>query len=200
MSAGPAQLSGAFSVLAVCTGNICRSPAFEAGLRSALGADADVAVSSAGLRARVAEPIDPRMGRLLSSPLPGFQARQATADLVTGADLVLVMTRAQRAALVSSVPSALRRTFTVREFAALTELAGRRGVPGRSPGQRLAALAALTPRLRSALPPGRDDDIEDPHGAADEVYERVAREVHAAVATVADIVVGSATPPPGGPV
>ena len=52
-----------FRILTVCTGNICRSPVAERLLQAGLG-DA-VAVSSAGVRAVVGDPIHPGMVALL---------------------------------------------------------------------------------------------------------------------------------------
>jgi protein-tyrosine phosphatase len=52
----------------------------------------------------------------------GLTARQLTPELVRAADLVVTMTAEQRAAVVTRVPAAVRRTFTLRELAGLAEL------------------------------------------------------------------------------
>ena len=52
-----------FSILAVCTGNVCRSPAVERLLASKLGPT--VRVSSAGTHALVGHPISEPMAALL---------------------------------------------------------------------------------------------------------------------------------------
>lgn len=78
----------------------------------------------------------------------GFAARLLTESMISGADLVLTATREHRAAVVEESPAALRRTFSVREFARLAgqvdpvridEVAG---ADGRA-AQRLAALVPL---------------------------------------------------------
>jgi protein-tyrosine phosphatase len=136
-------------VLFVCEGNICRSPAAEVLLRSCLGPDGAVAVGSAGLAARVGEPIDEPVRRLLAARGLGSDvvARQLVPDLVRSADVVLTMTAAQRAAVVSRVPAAVRRTFVLREFAGLARLAD--PIAAADPADRLAAVVAGAGRARA---------------------------------------------------
>ena len=148
-----------FRILAVCTGNICRSPAAERLLASALGPS--VHVESAGTFAMVGNPIDPPMAALLSadriSP-DGFAARQLDEQQIRGADLILAMTREHRAHVVDLVPAAVRRTFALREFARRVETASERerGSVGGLPG--------LVRHAAEAWGRGADDDIPDPYG------------------------------------
>ncbi|SDF26874.1 protein-tyrosine phosphatase [Blastococcus aurantiacus] len=174
------------SILVVCTANVCRSPAAEVLLRAALGPASRIAVGSAGLRARVGEPMAPEMARLLSVPAETVRARQFAAEAAREAGLVLTMTRAHRAAVVSAVPAALRRTFTLREFAALVELAEEAGaVPHTGPGERLTDLVRLAPRYRGLRTSGPDDDVDDPYGQAAPVYAHALAELRASVTVVA---------------
>ncbi|PRY49350.1 protein-tyrosine phosphatase [Geodermatophilus tzadiensis] len=171
-----------FEVLVVCTGNICRSPAAEAWLAAGL-AGSDVRVSSAGLHACTGEPIAEQMARLLDVAPPRTPARQLGAALVARAGLVLTMTRDQRRGVVTLVPAAVRRTFTLREFADLAGAARAEGVvpAGATPGRALAAVVTAAPRLRPLRPAGAPDDVEDPHGRDDEVFARVAAEIRESV-------------------
>ena len=57
-------------------------------------------------------------------------SRELTQDLVVAADLVLTATREQRSAVVTRVPTALKRTFTLGEFAAWSHRSGARRSPG----------------------------------------------------------------------
>src|SRR4051794_360219 len=94
----------------------------EAYLRAAMAPSDGVTVRSAGLHALVGDPVHPGMARLIQVPLDDFSARQVTPDQIRGADLVLAMTREHRSAIVTAVPSAVRSTFTLREFAELVGL------------------------------------------------------------------------------
>jgi protein-tyrosine phosphatase len=72
-----------FSILAVCTGNVCRSPAVEGLLASRLGPS--VHVSSAGTHALVGHPISEPMAALLrdSGVEPdSFEARRLSEQML----------------------------------------------------------------------------------------------------------------------
>lgn len=191
-SAPPAPPVAPVTVLVVCTANICRSPVAEVLLARALAASGDVRVGSAGLHALTGRPLADGMARLLDDPVPGFAARQVTAELVRAADLVLVMTREQRSALVGALPAAVRRTFTLREFADLAALAGRPGADllESTAGERLAALARLAPRLRAARRTGAADDIDDPYGRGEDAFATAMAQIQQAVADIADAATG----------
>lgn len=179
----PAAIS---SVLVVCTANVCRSPAAEVLLQAALGPASGIAVGSAGLRARAGEPMAPEMARLLSVPAGTVRARQFLPAAARDAGLVLTMTRAHRAAVVSAVPAALRRTFTLRELAALVELADEAGaVPPTGPAERLAALVGLAPRYRGLRSSGPDDDVDDPYGKDAPAYAHAVDVLRTSVAAIA---------------
>jgi protein-tyrosine phosphatase len=165
----------AFTVLAVCTGNICRSPAVETLLRTVL--DPSVTVHSAGTNALVGRPIADPMAELLTAggfpPGGEFAARQLTPALVEEADLVLALTTRHRARVVESVPSAVRRTVTVAELGRLSSTLAPGSVVGQDDAARLTALlpAALQERPRHV---GRhhDDDIVDPYRRSAATYRR----------------------------
>lgn len=162
------------TVLAVCTGNICRSPAVETLLRSVL--DPSVTVASAGTRALVGRPVDQPMAELLTAggfPPADFAARQLTSALVDQADLVLALTPEHRARVVESVPSAVRRTVTVRELGRLCSTLTPGAVSGQDDAARLATLlpAALLERPRHAGRP-HDDDVVDPYKRSTATYRR----------------------------
>ncbi|SDU87601.1 low molecular weight protein-tyrosine-phosphatase [Pseudomonas mucidolens] len=81
------------NILVVCVGNICRSPTAEILLRNAL-ASSTIAVTSAGLGARVGESMEPAARQVLEEhghSAQAFTARQITPDIVNESDLVLVM-------------------------------------------------------------------------------------------------------------
>jgi protein-tyrosine phosphatase len=190
------QAGAPFEVLVLCTANICRSPIAEFLLGRALGATGDIRVRSAGLHARTGCPVDEQMGRLLGGPVPDFAARQVSAQMIRAADVVLTMTRHQRSAVVSAVPAAVRRTFTLPEFADLVDLAGRSeaGPPAETAAGRLAALTRQAPRLRSLRASGAHDDVNDPYGRDAAAYATAVSDIRQAVARI----VRAVTPTPAG--
>ncbi|MBT0993098.1 low molecular weight phosphatase family protein [Cellulomonas sp. DKR-3] len=185
-------------VLAVCTGNICRSPAVERLLAHALaaaGAGDDVVVASAGTAAVVGAPVSAEMVRLLDDagvPSGAFAARQVTQDELRRADLVLAATREHRRALVQLEPSVVRRTFTLRELARVVGTIDAADLPGTDVAGRLAALVALAARRRGLAPAAAaaDDDVADPYGRGADAYRASFDEIRPAV----DAIVHAARP------
>ncbi len=177
-----------FRVLVLCTANVCRSPVAAALLRRGLGGNG-IEVASAGLRVDPGAPVSAQMAALMDLPRDAFGARQILPEMIEAAGLVLTMTRAHRAQVVSLVPTAVRRTFTLREFADLAVLA-EPADEGQAPGDRLAALVAVAPRLRSRRVAGPNDDVEDPHGRGRQAHVRAVGEIETAVGTLAAVVAG----------
>jgi protein-tyrosine phosphatase len=169
--------SAPFRVLFVCIGNVCRSPVGERLLAARLPRDR-FEVSSAGVGAMVGY----AMSRYAADELrsyggdpTGFAARQLTPDLIEQSDLVLTATRAVRSQVLAEAPGALRRTFTVLEFAALVESA-----EGATPAD-LVQWAGLH---RSTA--GRVElDVPDPYRRGAEEHARAARALDAAVQQIA---------------
>lgn len=178
-------------VLMVCTGNVCRSPAAEALLREGLGADSGIEVVSAGTWAPPAAPVSEPVARLLrgSGIDPSLhRSRQLTEQEVRQAHLILGMTREHRAWAVSRVPAALRRSFTLLEFARIARAVPSETLGGRtaSTADRLAALIAAAPRHRRAH--AEPDDIEDPIGRDDAVNAEVYGIIAAAVDSLVEAI------------
>ncbi len=172
-----------FRILTVCTGNICRSPAAERLLAAALGPS--VHVESAGTHAMVGRPIDPPMAALLRADgvgPDGFAARQLAEQQIREADLVLAMAREHRAYVVDLVPAAVRRTFTLREFARLV------GDAEASPEQGVSASDVLGRLVRQAAANRggvADDDVPDPYGGSLAEFDHAYALIHDTVALMA---------------
>lgn len=170
-------------ILVVCTGNICRSPAIERLLSAGLAGTGTV-VTSAGTRAVVGHPISAPMIPLLEragGTADGFTARQLTAELVRGQDLVLTAARGHRGAVAELEPAAVRRTFTVRELARLLTAAG--PLPGQTVAERVEAVPAAIAPVRGPSTPA-DDDVVDPIGRSDAVYQQSFDQIAPAVAAI----------------
>lgn len=183
-----------FRILAVCTGNISRSPAVERLLDAGLGPS--VTVTSAGTRAVVGYPMDPPMARLLAEfggVADGFSARQVTPALLREADLVLTLTTEHRARVVELAPAIVRRTHTLLEFARLAGVVDLSGVPaGSTPGERLRAIVPLAAAARPMVrrPAGASDDVPDPFGRDAEVYALSMALIRSATETIISVAQG----------
>ncbi|WP_369255664.1 arsenate reductase/protein-tyrosine-phosphatase family protein [Geodermatophilus amargosae] len=191
-----------FSVLFVCTGNVCRSPLAErlgrAYLHEALGERADeVRLVSAGVRAVVGSGLHPDSALVLQGlggDPQGFRARQLLDHMVVDADLTLTMTRAQRREVLELAPRVLSRTFTLREAADLV-----RSIDDdvdRSAGDGLADQARMLVRrlhaARSRRQGGPGDDVRDPIGLPPEVHQETGEAVAAALLPLLERIVGLA--------
>lgn len=169
-------------VLCVCTGNVCRSPAAERLLQRVLGDTGRV--RSAGTRALVGQPVSTPMAHLLTDDgvqSGGFAARWLTEPMVLHADLVLALTREHRGDVVELSPAAVRRTFTLLEFARLLETSDLSGLPQGPEGHRWAAAVAVAAARRRAIGDPGADDVIDPFRQPLEVYRASYQVIRGAV-------------------
>ena len=165
-----------FRILLVCEANVCRSPMAEYLLRKILtdqGVDASAfEVISAGIHADDGETMDPRtveqLVRLDVSP-NGFRFHTLTDGDLDDADLILTATRAQRSMLLERVPTALRRSFTMLEFAQTARQVRSRWPKVRDPKD----LVRLTAATRGSVPVP-EYDIADPVGGSVKVHRSTA--------------------------
>jgi protein-tyrosine phosphatase len=164
-----------FAILAVCTANICRSPMMEALLRAQLD-PGQFEVASAGVKGWDRKPMD-RMAEMelmrLGQTATTFRSHEIDSYLVDSADLILTATRSHRSEVLGMNPGALRKTFTLMEFAALSEL-----VDGAEPRELVAQAA----RQRSLAPEAID--IGDPYRRSPEVHRATADQIDVAVRTI----------------
>lgn len=181
-------LSEPFRVLVVCVGNLCRSPLTErllqVRLNARLAGSRALQVSSAGVQAVVGCGMNPQAAaelERLGGAAAGFVARQLTAADVARADLVLTATRDLRSRVLEEWPAALRRVFTVTEFASLCAGLDRESLS-------LADVVARAAERRPIVRVHRYD-VPDPMGAPPVVHREVALVLDGAVRVIADALV-----------
>ena len=180
------RVSAPFTVLFVCVGNLCRSPLAERLLRARLqerlgDLSAAVIVESAGTRAVVREPMDDMAAQELARlgfSNDHFRAHRLSAQMLTEADLVLTATKELRSRVLEDVPAALRRTFTIREFAALVD-----GVQVDSPKSLVADAAQR--RSSAQL---QEYDVPDPIGLGAAAHRVSADLIDASLTPVAEAI------------
>lgn len=191
------------TILVVCTANMCRSPLVEYMLRDAFerefgAAASDVLITSAGTRAQPGAPMAPHSETVLAEygiRPAGFGATWLSAELVAEADLVLCATREHRSAAVTLQPRALRRTFTLREFARLSGRIDVTPMLGRTLAEQVADVAAAAGALRGYHPPQapEKDDLGDPVGRPLLAFRTCAKQVARCVGAIVDCFADAAT-------
>lgn len=172
-----------FTVLVVCIGNVCRSPLAERLLRLRLDEQhcppSLIDVCSAGVRALRGASMHPRMQEALNAAggsADGFVARQLTDPMVRDAGVILTATGAERSRVLEDVPGALRRTFTILDFATLMAAAP----AGLSSTELVAHASQNRSSTRSAA-----HDVPDPIGGPPEVFAEVSATLDRATRTIA---------------
>jgi protein-tyrosine phosphatase len=192
-----------FRALAVCTGNVCRSPMIErllvSGLRARVGdLSGRVEIASAGTAALVGAPMAPGSAELVrrhGGDADGHRARNLDAGMVRSADLVLTAERAHRRHVATLHPVATRYTFTLRELTRLLGAGGAPQLPHAELGDRLRALVPILASRRGLtfVPDAAEDDLVDAYGRDQAAYDEMAGLLAPAVSALIDAV----APAPG---
>lgn len=149
-------------------------------------------VSSAGVRGDGLVVASGTVAALRSRGLDvsAHRSRQTTAQMLAEADLIVAMAREHvREALVLQ-PSAWPRTFTLKELVRRGEDVGPR-TPGQSFEEWLEKVHIGRNRV-DLLGDSGDDDVADPIGTSDAVFERTAVEIAALVDRLVELGWGSA--------
>jgi protein-tyrosine-phosphatase len=176
----------AVDILVVCTANQARSPAAELLFRreaeARLGADHGLVIRSAGVLAVPGSPVLSTMAAAVERcdlSLDGYLSRPLTAAEVESSRLVVTMTESHRHAVNRLQPTAVGRTYTLRELERLVS------APLWDPAWDGADdVDVRLRRIRPLVPMGaRPEDILDPAGRRvefavailDELSERISR-------------------------
>ncbi|MDO5633339.1 MAG: hypothetical protein Q4G34_00485 [Micrococcus sp.] len=198
---------GVPTVLVVCTGNICRSAYLHhrlaAALKDAGGESAGtmpgsaVRVISAGTgvnpRLRVPEPIiEAARGVAPGAATSLEQHRPSTvrAPLIEQASLVLTATDAHAEQVLTEVPGAARRVFTILDFAAAAQdLLAEADVASADAAPAAGDLTAWAERAQRwvAAETSPTRDLPDPFRRGDAAYARMAETLEPAVDVIAAV-------------
>ena len=184
---GPAS----FTILTVCTGNICRSPAAERLLATGLGPG--VNVHSAGTWALDGHPIDEQMADLLNSVgvrADDFAARQVEPGHLRASDLVLALTTAHRADMLQLAPVTLRRSFTLLEFARIVGSVDFPTIPAGDVADRLREMVTVASRHRMLGEVINGDDVPDPYRRGPEAFAASFGLIRGAVDVIVEVARG----------
>jgi protein-tyrosine phosphatase len=161
----------AFRVLMVCTANHCRSPIAQQLLQhdsaAKFGPEGAWQVDSAGTDVRAPWPMHDHARTVLAERIPEVGPHHSTdliVEAVRNADLVLTAARQHRGVVVTMVPAAIGRTFTILQFARLCDQV--EPIIGRDAGDLGRELVVQAKLARSTLQPVplEHDDLPDPMG------------------------------------
>jgi protein-tyrosine phosphatase len=184
-------MNDGFAVVTLCTGNVHRSALAASLLRQWAGwylnrdLAATVSVASAGFAAPVGAPMGDRVltiARALGADGSTHRAAQVDDRLLSGADLVLVASRRQLEKVLNRTPSAVRKTFTIREAGRIAE--GIEAAPPASPRDLRRVVQRLAD-LRGGAASEAEDDIIDPQGLGEAAYLQMVQEEVGALARLA---------------
>lgn len=185
--------NGRATVVIIGEGNVCRSPYIEYALKSALDQRGGeyLDVTSVGIHAqswhRIADPIRSALA-LRGVDTRAHRPVRATKELLEAGTLLLTVDSAQRSAAVQLMPRALRRTFTVRQFARLA-------VDNPRSSASLTELVEHIAEARGLARPsqGMGDDIESLDSVSSATLRRTLGLMQDAVDSIADSITQSLT-------
>jgi protein-tyrosine phosphatase len=119
------------------------------------------------------------------------RASELTDKRILSADLILTATHGQRDSILQRVPSALRRTFALREAGRIAENL----VPAvPETVEELRAIVAQLADNRSPILDVSDDDVVDPQGRGDTVHFEMVQQLVPPLAQLAAVMFGMPQP------
>jgi protein-tyrosine phosphatase len=184
-------------ILFVCTGNICRSPLGERFLAQQLtGISHSVSITSAGTHAMTESRAPAEIlaiGAAHGAPVDNHVPQLLTDDLINISDLILTAERVHRSEVVSRVPRASAKAFTIKQFARLAEeheafiARGELAPPTVASLSDFVAEIADFRSLASPLVSAEHDDIGDPYLLTQRDYDAVGNEIKIATHTIGSV-------------
>lgn len=181
-------MTAPFSVLHVCTGNICRSPMSERILDGMTGED--VFNHGAGISAfHEGENMQPSSMDELEArgyEFEGHRSRHLVRAHVEASDLILVATSGHIEFIAERFPEAVAKTFLVRTFGRIAADAAA-ALPDGDVATRGKVLVAAAEEQRADYD---EVNLTDPWGMSRAVYGRIADQLEDALRPVAEALEG----------
>ncbi len=179
------------NILAVCSGNICRSPMAAALLRVGAGAvGLDVRVASAG-RFRPDIPADPHAVAAMADrglDITGHRSHTLTDTDISAAHLILGMATEHVVDIAGRMPAAFSYTFMLREF---VDRAVAVGPMPREMALSDYLISMSVDRSHAGLLRGAGAaDIADPLGQGRRAFDRTASELEQLCWATVDLLAG----------
>jgi protein-tyrosine phosphatase len=170
-------------VLMVCTANVSRSP-LAAALLNRIGESLGVPIesTSAGARATglIVDEEAQAAGAAYGVHYPGHRPRVLSQEILDtdGADLIIAMSREHAREVVLIDPTAMARTFTLKELVRRADSLGEPPFELVTLNSWVAAIAADRDQ-RELLGQDTKDDVTDPFGRSANLHREIAAELDA---------------------
>lgn len=143
-------------------------------------------VSSAGTRALVGHPVEPRIGAALEqrgTSAERFRARQLDEAMLNSSDLVICLSTEHRSEVVTLAPAMLAKTVTLRELGRYFELS-RPFDPSHNLAQRWSTVMHDLRRSRRRLENPAENDVIDPYMRDERTLQQCITEITTAVESI----------------
>ena len=184
-----------YTVMTVCTGNICRSPMGELLFRT-YTQGTSLEVGSAGTHSLAGHSIDPSSKALMDAVginSSQFRSTQLTQDIADNSDLILCFEPEQRHNIVVIAPTALPYTFTLTDFSNMCAYCAQHNmITGVTIQERLQSVIDQSMQIRPMLPPSAT--IPDPYRKNFEAFRSAARATNDAIRNILRSISYNTTP------
>ncbi|MBN4050666.1 MAG: protein tyrosine phosphatase [Alkaliphilus sp.] len=161
------------TILLVCTGNTCRSSMAEGILKNLCRSVNDLKIISAGISAVNGSSAASKSIEVMKEKeicLLNHTATVLTEKMVLASDLILTMTLAHKHAVISMMPAAKVKTYTLKEYTRKSIANG--------DDSCLDCCETKLPQIAKQEPPLiAKNDILDPFGQSIDIYRKTANEI-----------------------
>lgn len=175
----------------VCTGNICRSAFAEGYLRAEAHRAGlphfSTASGGTGINQALVPPLEiQELANKENFDLSGHTPEEINEEAIRSADIILTATTEHRAEILHLAPTALKRTFTLKEFGRLIQKHQPTLHTNQDAAQWWKSVARELSTYRAEI--AEDElDLEDPFKQPFDVYQKSVEEIKEALALIIDL-------------